>query len=106
MQDHSEDNTNMEQGQDSANSDLEVTQGLRQMEPQLEPTQMADGIQNATDSADNANAHDATELRTDVSLKTGQIVKYEHRGVLYTAKVLGHAEKATGKYKDCIIFFF
>lgn len=33
----SEHDTNMEQGQDIANSDLEVTQGLRQREPQLQP---------------------------------------------------------------------
>lgn len=69
----------------------------------METTQIANGVQNETGNTnDNTVAHDGTEQRTDVSLKKGQIVKYTDKdgGVLHTAKVLGRAGKAMGKYKN------
>ena len=107
-----QDDTNTEKIPDMANRDLEVIHGLRQTEPQLEPTQMAenDVVQNEPECSD--DTHDGTEqrtgvhLKTGVTLKTGQIVKYKDRGVLYTAKVLGRAGKAMGKYKDWYNFLY
>lgn len=45
---------------------------------------------------------DRQEQRANINIKTGQIITYMNpeNGVPHTAKILGRAGKATGKYKD------
>ncbi len=65
---------------------------------------MTTRVQNETEHYlnDNTLTHNDTEKRTDVTLKTGEIVqsKDKHSGISHTAKVLVHEGKATGKYRN------
>ena len=92
----SENDTNIEQGQDivgHSDSDLEVTE---------DNTPVMQQALRDMDTSDNTVTHDGAIQRTDVSLKRGQTVKYtdRERGVVHTAKILGRAGKAVGKYKN------
>lgn len=94
-EDDIENDTDFDYGQATADNNIEDTehavtevQGGRQIEAEHHTN-------------DCAEPDSGTEQRTDVSLKTRQIVKYRDKdsGIFHTAKVLGRAGKATGKNK-------
>lgn len=82
----------------------ETVTEMQQSSVQIEHTGASTMGQNvaAKHTSDNIGTQSDTEQGTDVRLKTVQVLKYRdrHSGALHTAKVLGHADKATGKYKN------
>ena len=97
-EDDPENDTDFEQGEETednnANNTEHTVSQVQQRFMQIDPAEMTTRGQNEAENLTNDIDH-----RTDFSLKAGQIVKYQDSGILHTAKVLGHAGKATGKYK-------
>ncbi len=99
-----ENDTDIKQGQEFAESNRQLTEETEN-EVQQEVRQMEDTRgQNEAEqhTSDNTETPSGTKLETVVSLQNGQIIKYSdnEKGILCTAKVLGRAGKATGKYKN------
>lgn len=110
IRDDAEVNTNNMQRQEIAGAAVNNMEGtetvteIQQSSVQTEDTGVPTMGQNvaAQHTSDDVVTQSDTERRTDVHLKTGQVLKYRDRdsGALHTAKVLGRAGKATGKYKN------
>ncbi|XP_048012163.1 uncharacterized protein LOC125245541 isoform X2 [Megalobrama amblycephala] len=108
--DDAEIETNSVQRQEMTGAAVNNTEGIetvtemQQSSMQIENTRASTIGQNvaAQTTCDDIRTQSDTEQGTDVRLKTGQVLKYRDRdsGALHTAKVLGRAGKATGKYKN------
>ncbi len=71
---------------------------------EMEPAAVTTGMQEETEhhTSNTTGTQNAVEREINANLKMGQIVTYGDKdgGTLHTAKVLGRAGKAKGKYRN------
>lgn len=110
LKDHAEANTDIVQRQESTEAPPSCSEGPETTESGHQDLMQAPHTSTTTDhereaaepSDDGTGTENITRQGSDICPRTGQILTYKDResGVIHTAKIVGRAGKATGKYKN------